>query len=322
MTGGPNRYNTGKPSVINDSENYQHISIGKVVDVSDEFNLGRIKVIINGTSAKGGDNNTKIDDLPWCFPLLPKYLNIQPKVGESVFILTFSDDRAHSDRLYVGPIISQPQKLNFDGGTTTALNGFSFATSTPEINTNQIPALRGVFPDNKDTTIQGRNNTDILFKPNEILLRAGKYKDSTPTSNNPLPISFNNINPGFIQIKHNIVLSKNNKQTGSVANVVADKINLLTHRASNPKFNLTDQDDMITQDELLKILETAHPLPYGDLLVEYLILLKNAFLHHVHNGGGKPPTDLIIGEVRSVEQFTKKADELEKKMLSQNIRIN
>ena len=52
-----------------------------VWDASDDKSEGyRIKVRIPGTD----DPNTKTEDLPYCFPLLPKLLLINPKHWSSV----------------------------------------------------------------------------------------------------------------------------------------------------------------------------------------------------------------------------------------------
>jgi len=74
---------------------------------------------------------------------------------------------------------------------------------------------------------------------------------------------------------------------------------------------------------LKKILSEAHQLVFGDILLEYLRLLKDAFYSHVHNGNGNPPTDLTTsGNKLALALFKKNADDLEKSMLSKNIRIN
>ena len=105
--------------------------------------------------------------------------------------------------------------------------------------------------------------------------------------------------------------------------MVASKINLITHANGNPRFNVTNQDNLISDDDLAKILAEAHQLPFGDILLQYLRLLKDAFLAHVHNGSGNTPTDLTIsGNKQSVAIFKTKADALENSMLSANIRIN
>ena len=80
---------------------------------------------------------------------------------------------------------------------------------------------------------------------------------------------------------------------------------------------------MISDSELEKILEKAHRVPFGDVLLQYLRLMKNAILYHVHNGNGNPSTDLTAsGNIQAIASFKAKADDLEKAMLSNNVRIN
>jgi hypothetical protein len=251
-----------------------------------------------------------------------KFFTSQPKVGEGVFVLTFSNQKAHSDRLYFGPIISQLDKLNFDSLNVTGLNSFTFGTTNPNVSISRIPALKGVFPKQDDISVQGRYNTDIILRKDEILIRAGKFVESKADINNPYPFQFNNTTQGFIQIKNNVNLVRDGQDLGSVTNIIGNKINLITHKDGTPRFNVMNQESQISDEEILNILDNAHPLPFGDLLIEYLILLKNAFLNHVHNYHGIPPTDLTVGVTLPVKQFNNKAEDLENRMLSRNIRIN
>ena len=73
---------------------------------------------------------------------------------------------------------------------------------------------------------------------------------------------------------------------------------------------------------MANILANAHPLPFGDVLIQYLKLLKDAFLSHVHNGSGNKPTDLTTGDKLALSIFKSKAEDLENAMLSANIKIN
>ncbi len=324
---GTNKFNSGLASVMSTLPEYKTVEIGEVVSVLDEQGLDRIKVAINGPTSKGGDNGVPLEDLAWCIPMIPKFFTSKPKVGESVFIFTFSSNRKHSDRLYLGPIISQPQNLNFDPRSSSSMTTFSFGTNQPNVAISRIPALKGVFAGEDDIAIQGRYNTDLIFKKNEVLLRAGKFIETEPNQNNPYYFSFNNKNPAYIQMKNMALIKRgeNNQsdELGTVTNIVSNKINLLTHKDGAPRFNLVNQDNLIGEEELLKILSEAHPLPFGDVLVQYLKLLKSAFLNHVHNGHGKVPTDLTGGgNTQYVSDFIKKAEELEAQMLSKNIRIN
>lgn len=311
------------PEISNLADLYKTVQIGIVVSTDDPNGLGRIQVRIAGQANLGGDADTKDEELAWAFPMVSKFFTSQPKIDEAVFILTFSKQKAHSDRLYLGPIISQLDKLKLDRKSSTGLNSFTFASTNPNKAIDTVPALKGVFPKTDDISIQGRYNTDIILRENQILIRAGKFVKSQPNENNPYNIKFNDTTQGYIQIKNDIPISTGtNNETGSVLNVVANKINLLSHKDGSPRFNLMNQDDQISNEEILNILQNAHPLPFGDLLLQYLILLKNAFLNHVHNNNGIPPTDLTIGQTLPLKQFKDKAEDLENRMLSKNIRIN
>jgi len=324
--GAEQKYITNQKPVLSEVNKVKTVQLGEVISVDDPYSLGRIKVRIPGVANLGGDEGTKDSDLPWATPMQSKFFNSQPKKGESVFIITFSNQKAHSDRLYFGPIISQLDKLEFDPFNVTAQNLFTFGTTNPNIDITRIPALKGVYPKPDDISIQGRYNTDIILRKNEILIRAGKFVETKANLNNPYTKQFNDATQGFIQIKNNVNLVRDGQDLGSVTNIVGSKINLITYKDGNPRFNqngnLLNQESQISDEKILEILETAHPLPFGDLLVEYLRLLKNAFLNHVHRYNGTPPTDLTIGVTLPVKQFNDKAEDLENRMLSKNISIN
>lgn len=324
---GENKFISNRPTVLSTVDNIKSVQIGVVSSIDDPDALGRIKVKIPGPANKGGDDGIAVEDLPWAYPMVPKFFTSPPKIGEGVFVFIFSREKSHSDRLYLGPIISQLSNLNLDPVSSTALSPFTFAVINPKVNVSMIPALNGVFPKADDIAIQGRYNTDFLLRTNEILIRAGKFVETTPNDNNPFPFQFNTETQGFFHVRNAVPLQRpvENVTTpiGSVVNIVGNKINLLTHKDGIPRFNLTNQDDQISNDEILNILDKAHQLPFGDILIQYLKLLKTAFLNHVHNGNGKPPTDLVSGGAKQdVLEFKKAAEDLENRMLSNNIRIN
>lgn len=332
MLGGNNRLTRGKFTEHDNLKTFQYLKYGEVMSVDDPLGLNRIKVWIKGSVSTGGDDEllggeVGYDKLPWCLPLLPKHISIKPKEGEMVLIFVFSKQKEGVDRLYIGPLISQSNKLDFDSARTTALAGFSFAPVFPNVTPNNVPDLKGVFPEPDDVSIQGRYNTDITQKNNEVVIRAGKFTKAAISEQNPYEIKFNSETQAFIQIKNDVKLPKLTEtevsdRFGSVTNIVSNKINLITHGGS-PNFNVPTQKDLVPSDELNKILSEAHQLPFGDVLLEYLQLLKDAFLHHVHNGHGNKATDLTIdGNKQAVNEFLNKAKELEANMLSKNIRIN
>jgi hypothetical protein len=258
--------------------------------------------------------------------MLPKHLQIIPKIGEAAFVFVFDKLRQNVDRMYIGPITSQLDKLNKDEARITALRGFTFGVLNPNVNVATIPEIKGVFPSEEDISIQGRFNTDITQKSNEIVLRAGKFEVTTVTDKNPYPFTFNTKTQAYIQILNDTKLSvdeSGNQINGTITNIVANKINLITHKDGSPRFNVTGQDKLISEDEMARILTEAHQVPFGDVLLEYLKLLKEALFFHVHNGNGNQATDLTnAGNKQALALFKSRADDLEKAMLSLNVRIN
>lgn len=316
-----NAFGSNLPPVLS-SITVKTVQLAKVVSIDDSDALGRIKVRIPGPTSIGGDGDLPLEKIPWAYPMIPKFFGVTPKVDEAVFVMVFSQDKSHSDRLYFGPIISQYPNLEFDSINDRALTPFTFAQIPPKQNYERINAIDGVFPKKDDISIQGRYNTDIILRKNEILIRAGKFAASDPNQNNPFSFQFNNTSQGFIQIRNDIPIEQPKENAtqmrGSVANIMASKINILGYADSSPRFNI-NQIDQLSNDEILNILENAHPLPFGDVLIQYLRLFKTAFINHVHNNNGLKPTG--TGD-KAVQNFVKQAEALENAMLSKNIRIN
>jgi len=328
MAEGSNKLNREHKHGYDNASSFKYLKYGQVIGNIDEQNLGRIKVRIKGSPSAGGDDGVSDADLPFAFPLIPKHFSSVPKIGEAVWIFVVDKKSMHADRIYIGPIISQPDKLNFDDAKFGAMRGFSYGTTTPNVNVNTIPQLKGVFPDLEDISIQGRYNTDITQKNNEIVLRAGKFEIIPTTPQSSYGFQFNTKTQAYIQIKNDVVVerpSKTNSETkkGTITTIVANKINLITHDNGSPRFNVTGQDKLISDEEMDRILTEAHQLPFGDVLLEYLILLKEALFAHVHNGNGNSATDLTSsGNKQSLALFKSRANDLEKAMLSLNVRIN
>ncbi len=400
------------------------IRIGEVVDVDDPKRTGRIKVRIDGIDK----DDVLTESLPYCVPLVPRYLNIMPKIGEIVLVFQYEHRKGvkytefSSQRFWIGPVISQINKLENDPKTQARSVMTGGQLELPEIRVKNTP---GAYPDSEDIALQGRDNTDLIFKEGEIWLRAGKYKDTvdknefndrdlgyiqikyggenlvrtledkvitnyvydsadtlidvkidtltqsnevlggnlTPneykestknilrikvsnTKNNSVIIEQDFLNPGFPTreeavttasgiikaytngkwklksnaneilnefggdeaVKNGVAFFKGNKKemkktikvvklkpnqdkSGSVINMVANKINLISHDGSHT-FDLTNPEKLITTEEQEIINNEAHPLVYGDRLVEFLELVKSYVANHIHNYHGMPATEL------------------------------
>lgn len=344
-----NKYSSGRENIFNIGNKINNIVVGEVVAIDklplsndntkrkkdQRFNADKhiIRVKIPGKSYDGG---TKFEDLPNCLPLLPKHLNFIPKLNEQVIVIIPNEKEAKgADRYYIGPSISTESKFDGDfvDGTATA-NRIDGITDPAEDIDLVLPA-KGIYENPKHVVIHGRDNTDIIQRDGEILIRAGKFVQKNKKQ-------FNKQNPGYFQIKYNQTFSEQNlngfglgdgdlnntsEKNVTVTNIVSDKINLLTHNRDNT-YDLTYVDPQstgaaqyISDDEMSKILNEAHPLVFGDTLIEYLLLLKNALINHIHQIN-KPPSQSKGSEKGTMYDFIRQAETLEKAMLSKNIRIN
>ena len=255
----------------------------EVLSVIDDKAGLRIKVRIHPDDS----DCATIDDLPFCYPLMPKHFHINPKVGEMVLVITSVLGVTKGRRWFIGPIISQQYNLNFDPFNFSAksiLDKGKFATPLPRPELN--PDNEGSYPDREDIAIQGRQNADLILKDNEVRLRCGFKRE--PNSKPENTLLFNREDLSYIQMKYKRLKDHKGKDFASSVNIVADRINLLSHDSKTP-FTLNDRKALITDEELVKILEQAHPLPYGDELIEFLKQLVEVIRTHTHPFSMDPP---------------------------------
>lgn len=279
------------------------LKMGMVVSNNDEYDGFRIKVRIFGE-----DDDRSDSELPLAFPLLPKMMHILPKVGEAVVIISNSIKSPYGQRYYIGPLIHQPQFMNYDGFMEGAFNLHDGGFDTyrlPALHRN--PESLGALPQKDEISLLSRGDTDLTLGENEVKLRCGVRITNDDTTD----VYFNKTNPTYIKLKyHESPLSNNTK---SSATIVSEEINLIS-TASKQAFNLNTKDDLITDDEMRKIIEEAHALPYGDVLVEFLNIFKKAFNSHTHAYLGLPPVqDSTYLSLNSFNMDT---------MLSEHVRIN
>ena len=281
-----------------------------VLSVIDDKEGLRIKVRIPYLD----DSKTPVSELPYVFPLLPKFVHVNPKKDEMVLVVLQTINGAQSNRFFIGPVISQPQKLDFDAYAYSAqslFTGNQIAKPLPAPSLD--PDNNGTLPDREDIAIQGRGNSDMVLKPTELRLRCGFKQNSTANKEDCL--KFNKVDIGYIQMKYNHMKDHKNNDFSSIINIVADRINLLSHD-SRDYFNLTDPDSLIKDEELKKIFENAHQLPYGDKLIDFLKEFIRIFLNHTHPFSMDKP---CLNEP-DLEKLTTKSHLDE--MLSNSIRIN
>lgn len=311
------------------------IHIGTVVSIYDEFDGKRIKARILPQ-----DNKLSDSELPFAFPLLPKTIHLLPKVGEAVAILFENDDVKNGQRFYIGPIISQPQYMYQDMafGATALLNGGAKKKDTPV--SNEVKTI-GAFPKDDEIAICGRKNSDIILSDDDIRIRCGAHLVNELDKED---IIFNKEAPAYIKLKYyNTPLSKSsvnysnaidkildnnvdnileseNSNAHSTATIVADKINLISTNG-DPCVNISDVNEGISDEEMIKVINEAHNLPYGDVLVRFLYLLVKMFKSHTHKYDNLPPCP-DSESAKFDLAFGLSENEYEKKLLSKNIKIN
>lgn len=158
-------------------------------------------------------------------------------------------------------------------------------------------------------------NIEAIAKAKENILvfqkKYPKFIFTTQTSElSGMPQKFKNTKI----VKEKVQLSNNEKNVkeNSTINLVANKINILSHKTNN--FKLTDPNYTISPQEQQKIDEKAHPLVYGDKLIEFINLVKEFIVSHVHPYNGMSPVK--SDTVQKILNFDLN------QIINENIRIN
>lgn len=266
------------------------IFYGEVISISDDTDGGRIKVRIPEL-----DNRTANNDLPWSYPLLPKYFHNYPQVGEMVRIFIEDIKLTERSRLWLGSVISQPQKIGYDP-KFTALSTTNLALTRPEKAPSTYPNADGVFPNKEDIGVIGKVNTDILLRPNEVLIRAGKHENDDI-------LTLNTKNPASIHMVYEPLPNSNGNYYSNTV-IQSDKIALITHDG-NPNF----KSARVGAEDRTRIFEQGHPIARADVLVEALEVIRNALIGHIHGYSGLPADKTAI---------MKKLEELQFDQIKQN----
>jgi len=255
------------------------IYYAEVISIDDPTDGGRIKARIDFF-----DNEVLNEDLPWAYPLIPKFFHAYPKVGEIVRIFIEDIRYPKRSRFWMGSVISQPHKINFDS-IYTAQSTTDMALTNPEKAPSTFPDAEGVFPKKTDIALVGRKNTDIILRNNEIHIRTGKHFDGEP-------LKLNILNPStFSQ-----VFEEDDGDFRSSTVVLSDKIALISHDG-NPKFRASELDKEDRDD----IFERGHPLARADVLVKAMNIMRNAIIQHIHGYATIPPDkNDVINELENI----------------------
>ena len=190
---------------------------GKVIDVNDPKNIGRIRVepktevmkyVYPNDFVFGVDEWTNKD--PLCFlPLLPMYFWQIPKVGEFVSIIYANkEERYDANKFYIQGPLSRPWNNSFEtyeNSQSVLASGENLkqADSIIDPQTGRVRlTLEGVYPKPGDNALIGRGSSDVVLVEDDtdsssnVLIRAGKYLTS---GNDNIPV-VKNEKRGFLQL--------------------------------------------------------------------------------------------------------------------------
>jgi hypothetical protein len=268
------------------ASNTRTIHFGKVVVADDtEMDAMRIKVRI-----KGLDNRLSNAELPWCYPLMPKYFYVTPKSGELVRILLSDVSKPFEDRLWIGPHITQFPYLEgqqFDKGGDVSINEETIHRLSQVPSVDSIEGSDDVYPntmspESKDEVrLMSRGGVDIVMRKDSLLIRAGKSEKKNKSKKNKQ-------NPAFISIN----FSKEGDFSGIT--MVGDYLNLVSHNGTPLVHSL--KEGVVTEKVANDMAESLHPVPYGDELVGVLSLIIEALANghsHSYHGESALKTPLI-----------------------------
>lgn len=258
------------------------IRFGKVTNVVDIHGGGRIQV------RTPFDNTIENDEeLPYYMPLLPKMFYVVPKVGEMVMVFSMAAGDFANNNFFIGPLISQEDKLIYEEGDASLRiteQGYIGWGPNPRLKKGVQPTL---FPEITDIAIEGRKDTGIQLKNEEVRIKAGVKVVGYKGPKN------NTETPAFISLKYYPKNDYDSDGFMSTATIVADKINLIgTHTTDpatkeipvteNKDMSAEDKDNLISDSAMKELINKAHQIPYGDKLIEFLDILRVAFAKHVH----------------------------------------
>lgn len=166
----------------------------------------------------------------------------------------------------------------------------------------------------KETFSETFSNRNRMFSVlrETILAYQGSYPQwELRTSDEELsdmPVVFPN---NKVVIKKQVVDKSQSQSLPSMVNIVADRINLLSHLTND--YDLSDPDSVISTEDTKRILENTSEIPKGDVLLSILELMRSVILNHVHPYPNMP----IVGDT----EVQRLASIDFSQMLNPNIRI-
>lgn len=279
-----------------------------IARIIDPNNLGE-----QGSTNFGGgrDRDTLDGDLPFCVPMFPNHFHIIPLVDEMVYIFLENPSDNTAPRYYLGSQVNSPFKLRFQA-FDEAHRVFKDTDFNLNAQKDSKLTTKTVFPKLGDIAIQGRDDADLMLKPREVFLTAGKFVKGTTEINQDYPSQLQ-----LIQQENDNEENDDLIPNYSQANINSTNINLYSPRGvfrDEGIANFEINDDLESFDGVASAL---HPAVFGDELIKLLDIMIRVILNHIHT----PHKALVpIPESDQLSSYTIEG-ELQK-LISNHIRIN
>lgn len=200
-----------------------------------------------------------------CQPLLPMHLYVMPQVGDRIKVLvvdTELDLNTTNNAYWVGPTVNTYSGMGEPGGISQKL--------APGKGISTDPEAKGLYPEKGEVGLLGKGNADLLLRKDEAMLRSGQRHRRNATK-------LNTKNPAYLQLRFS--------RGRSTANVVADRINLLSHQGEGA-FPAWLNDEAIEE-----LLNQAHPVAWGDQVASLFKIIIRFLRTHRHRGSATPTYD-------------------------------
>lgn len=280
------------------------IYLAEVIDNNDSSKMGRVTVRIidkdeSGNIVIGGkdkDNPETVDGNGIvAFPLIPDFFSSVPQPGELVYILFANPTKPDNDRYYIGPIRSAKNPTTKTESAGSALKLFNPLNFNEEKKTQ---TENSSIVDNNENFIyiKGKEDSDIIFKSREVLIRAGAL-DVNSTN-----FSLNEETKCFIQLRQTSTIKppqpfelEQQKENWSQLNIVGSNINLISSDKKAAKNRALDENGFFDTQSINIESETnsrlevygkqakeLHPLVLGDELEKLLQIIIRFCLQHSH----------------------------------------
>jgi hypothetical protein len=270
----------------NATQSSKIIYLAIVKDNSDFSNMGRIRAEIidfdnnTGEVRPGKDKNDV--EYKFAFPLIPDFLNIMPRIGELVYVFLENPSDQSSNRFYVGPIrsVSLPVSQFEDASSANDL----FNTKSYFGNSNfLLPSNDSAIINKDDIYIKSKNDSDLILKSREVLIRAGSLQPNIFVDNTQTPC--------YIQL---VQRNEEDINAFSQTNIVGSNINLISSDSRTSRRRALDENGDLVDganveiktnprlNEYGELAKELHPLVLGDELIKVLKILIRFCLNHKH----------------------------------------